>query len=217
MLEVTAPFGPRYVGTRTTNVIAGHAAIDALARILAKDQKIDAGIVTGFGIQGVTAMREFAPFPMTTLLDASVSAALQLGNRFSVLTGGDRWVPMLQEQLQAMGLSSRLASVRAIPLTGAEIVKDQDHALSTLTDLANASVREDGADCIIFGGAAVAGIPARIQDRVSVPLIDNVAISVATAEMLARVVTKPKANDNPSPAIESVGLSDALTRLLKQP
>jgi len=216
LLEVTAPFGPRYVGTRTTNAIAGHAAIDALARILAEEQKIDAGIVTGFGIQGVTAMREFAPFPMTTLLDASVSAALQLGSRFAVLTGGERWVPMLQEQLQAMGLSSRLAAVRAIPLTGAEIAKDQDRALSTLTDLANASVREDGADCIIFGGAAVAGIPARIQNRVSVPLIDNVAVSVATAEMLARVVTKPQVN-NPPPAIESIGLSDALTRLLIQP
>ena len=212
---MTTPFGPRYVGTRTTNAIASHAAVDALAQIIARGQPVDAGIVAGFGIQGVAAMREFAPFPMTTLLDASVAAALQLGNRFSILTGGDRWVPMLQEQLQAMGLASRLASVRSIPLTGAEIVQDQDRALSTLTDLAIAAV-EDGADCVIFGGAAVAGIPRQIQERVNVPLIDNVAVAVSTADMLARVVTIPQASDRP-PAIESVGLSDELTNLLEQP
>ena len=34
-VEVTAPFGPRYIGTRTTIAIAGHAAVDALAQTLA--------------------------------------------------------------------------------------------------------------------------------------------------------------------------------------
>lgn len=216
-VEVTAPFGPRYIGTRTTVAIASHAAVDALAQTLARDQNFSAGILAGFGAQGIPAMREFSPFPIISLLDASIAAALQLSNRFSVLTGGDRWVPMLQEQIQGMGLSTRLASVRSIPLTGAQIAQDQDRALTLLTDLANTCVREDGAECVVFGGAAVAGIPRRIQDRVSVPLIDNVAVAVATAEMLARVVAKPNLSSNRPPAIESVGLSAPLTDLLKEP
>lgn len=162
-------------------------------------------------------MREFAPFPVISLLDASIAAALQLSSRFSVLTGGERWVPMLEEQIQAMGLSSRVASVRSIPLTGAQIAEDQDRALTLLADLANTCVSEDGAECVVFGGAAVAGIPRRIQDRVSVPLIDNVAVAVATAEMLARVVTKPNKASNRPPVVESTGLSEPLNQLLKQP
>lgn len=197
--------------------IASHAAVDALAQTLAQDQNIDTGILAGFGAQGIPAMREFASFPIISLMDASIGAALQISTRFSMLTGGERWVPMLKEQVEAMGLSSRVASVHSIPLTGAQIAEDQDRALSLLTDLTNTCIREDGAECVIFGGAAVAGIPRRIQDKVSVPLIDNVAIAVATAEMLARVMTKPSISASRPPPIESTGLSDPLTQLLGQP
>jgi allantoin racemase len=216
-VEVTSPFGPRYIGSRATVAIASHGAIDGLVGVLAKDKRFDAAILAGFGAQGVPAMREIAPFPVVDMLTASTSAAILLGNRFSVLTGGDRWVPMLKEQLAALGLGDRVASVRAIPLTGAEITKDPERALALLADLSETCVREDGAECVILGGAAVAGLHRRIADRVSVPLLDSVATSVATAELLARVATTPTASRTRPPAIDSVGLSEELTALLKQP
>jgi allantoin racemase len=214
-VEVTAPFGPRYIGTRATIAIAGHAAVDALAQTLARDQRFDAAILAGFGAQGVPALQEMAPFPVVDMLTASVGAALLLGRKFSALTGGERWVPMLEEQIEAFGLGSRLASVRSIPLTGAEIAKDQDKALTLLAELAETCVREDGADCVILGGAAVAGLHRRMADRVSVPLLDSVATSVAMAELLARVATRPTKARASLPAIESVGLSDELSSVLK--
>jgi Asp/Glu/hydantoin racemase len=214
-VEVTAPFGPRYIGTRATIAVAGHAAVDALAQTLARDQRFDAAILAGFGAQGVPALQEMAPFPVVDMLTASVGAALLLGRKFSALTGGERWVPMLEEQIEAFGLGGRLASVRSIPLTGAEIAKDQDKALTLLAELAQTCVQEDGADCVILGGAAVAGLHRRIADRVSVPLLDSVATSVAMAELLARVATKPAQGRADLPAIESVGLSDPLASLLK--
>jgi allantoin racemase len=215
-VEVTAPLGPRYIGTRATMAIAEYASAEALARILAKDRRYDAAIVAGFG-EPVHALREFAPFPVVAMLEASVAAAMQFGGRFSVLTGGERWVPMLEEQIHALVLANRVASVRAIPLTGAEIAANQDRALSALAELSEACVRENRADCVILGGGAVAGMARRIQDRVSVPLLDSVAVSVATAEMLARVTTPPKAGTNRPPAIDSIGLSDELRDLLKNP
>lgn len=214
-VEVTAPFGPRYIGTRATIAIAGHAAVDALALTLAEDQRFDAAILAGFGAQGVPALQEMAPFPVVDMLTASVGAALLLGRKFSALTGGERWVPMLEEQIEAFGLGSRLASVRSIPLTGAEIAKDQDKALTLLAELAETCVKEDGADCVILGGAAVAGLHRRMADRVSVPLLDSVATSVAMAELLARVATRPTKARASLPAIESVGLSDELASVLK--
>lgn len=215
VVEATAAFGPRYIGTRATAAIASHAAVDALARVLARDDRFDAAILAGFGAQGVVAMRELAPFPIVDMLEASASAAMVLGKRFSVLTGGERWVPMLKERFADLGLASRVASVRAIPLTGAEIVNDQQRALTMLAELSEACVREDGADCVILGGAAVAGIPRLIADRVSVPLIDNVAISVASAEMLARVVGRAKGSATPRPSIDSVALSGELAGAIR--
>ena len=214
-VEVTAPFGPRYIGTRATIAIAGHAAVDALARTLAQDRRFDAAILAGFGAQGVPALQEMAPFPVVDMLTASVGAALLLGHKFSALTGGERWVPMLEEQIEAFGLGSRLASVRSIPLTGAEIAKDQDKALTLLAELAETCAREDGADSVILGGAAVAGLHRRIADRVSVPLLDSVATSVAMAELLARVATRPAEARDRLPAVESVGLSEDLAAVLR--
>lgn len=216
-VEVTAPFGPRYIGTRATIAIAGHAAVDALAQTLAQDRRFDAAILAGFGAQGVPALQEMAPFPVVDMLTASVGAALLLGRKFSALTGGERWVPMLEEQIEAFGLGGRLASVRSIPLTGAEIAKDQDKALTLLAELAETCAREDGADSVILGGAAVAGLHRRIADRVSVPLLDSVATSVAMAELLARVATSPAADRASLPAVESVGLSDELRQAIGQP
>lgn len=212
---VSAPMGPRYIGTRASSAVAAHAVVDSLARTLAKDRQFDAAIVCGFGAQGAAALREFAPFPVVDMLEASVAAALQLGMRFSVLTGGATWVPMLRDIIVGLGLGPRLASVRAIPLTGAEIVADQDRAIASLTELSERCVREDGADVVILGGAAVAGLPRRMAGRVSVPLIDNVAVAVATAELLARHVAMPR-RAGALPSIDSVGLSEPLDKLLRQ-
>lgn len=212
---VTAPMGPRYIGTRASSAVAGHALVDALARTLAKDRNFDAAIVCGFGAQGASALREFAPFPVVDMLEASVSVALQLGARFSVLTGGANWVPMLRDIIVGLGLGQRLASVRSIPLTGAEIVADQDRAIASLAELSERCVKEDGADCVILGGAAVAGLPRKMAHRVSVPLIDNVAVAVASAELLARHVSMPKRQGG-YPSIDSVGLSEPLNKVLKQ-
>jgi len=212
---ITAPMGPRYIGTRASSAVAGHALVDGLARTLAKDRNFDAAIVCGFGAQGAAALREFAPFPVVDMLEASVSVALQLGARFSVLTGGANWVPMLRDIIGGLGLGQRLASVRSIPLTGAEIVADQDRAITSLAELSERCVKEDGADCVILGGAAVAGLSRKMADRVSVPLIDNVAVAVATAELLARHVSLPKRRGG-YPSIDSVGLSEPLDKMLKQ-
>jgi Asp/Glu/hydantoin racemase len=122
---------------------------------------------------------------------------------------------MLEEQIEAFGLGSQLASVRSIPLTGAEIAKDQAKALDLLAELAETCVQEDGADCVILGGAAVAGLHRRIADRVSVPLLDSVATSVAMAELLARVATRRVKAKDALPAVESVGLSEPLATMLK--
>lgn len=213
---VTAPMGPRYIGTRASSAVAGHALVDGLARQLAKDSRFDAAIVCGFGAQGATALREFAPFPVVDMLEASVSVALQLGSRFSVLTGGANWVPMLRDIIVGQGFGQRLASVRSIPLTGAEIVADQDKAIASLAALSERCVKEDGADCVILGGAAVAGLPRKMAHLVSVPLIDNVAVAVASAELLARHVAMPKKVPGSYPAIDSVGLSEPLDKVLKQ-
>ncbi|MBS0518602.1 MAG: aspartate/glutamate racemase family protein [Proteobacteria bacterium] len=210
---VTGAFGPRYIASRVGYAIAGHAAVDALARD--KGRK-DAVVLACFGDPGLAALKEIAKVPVVGMADASILQACAIGQRFSIVTGGERWKPMLEEFVASHGLSSRLASVRTVAPTGADIARNPRAALALLAKGCRACVRDDGADVVILGGAGLAGLAAKLKDAVEVPLLDGVACAISMAESLARQKpAKAKAGPFSSPApVESVGLSPALARLL---
>ncbi|MBY0297187.1 MAG: aspartate/glutamate racemase family protein, partial [Methylobacterium sp.] len=72
-----------------------------------------------------------------------------------------------------------------------------------------ACAQEDGADVVVLGGAALAGLAARIQPDVPVPVICSVE---AGARMVLAALAAPAGP--PPPPSRSVGLSPALARLL---
>jgi Asp/Glu/hydantoin racemase len=209
----TGAFGPRYIASRAGYAIAGHAALDALAND--KGRK-DAVVLACFGDPGLAALKEVATVPVIGMAEASILQACALGRRFSIVTGGERWKPMLEEFVAAQGLSARLASVRTVAPTGADIARNPKAAMAVLAKGCRACVREDGAEVVILGGAGLASLAARLGAAVDVPLLAGLACAISMAEALAR--QKPaKANSgslaSPAP-VESVGLSPALAKLL---
>jgi Asp/Glu/hydantoin racemase len=150
------------------------------------------------------------------MADASILQACALGNRFSIVTGGERWKSMLEEFVASHGLTSRLASVRTVAPTGAAIARNPKAAMALLARGCTACVREDGADVVILGGAGLAGLAAKLKAKVEVPLLDGVACAISMAEGLA--LQKPAkatrgALARPAP-VESVNLSKGLAKLL---
>jgi allantoin racemase len=210
---VTGAFGPRYIASRVGYAIAGHAAVDALAND--KGRK-DAVVLACFGDPGLAALKEIAKVPVVGMAEASIQQACTIGQRFSIVTGGERWKPMLQEFVASHGLASRLASVRTVAPTGADIARNPKAALALLAKGCQACVREDRADVVILGGAGLAGLATKLKEAVDVPLLDGVACAISMAESLARQKpAKAKAGAfSPPEPIESVGLSPALTRLI---
>jgi Asp/Glu/hydantoin racemase len=213
---VTGAFGPRYIASRVGYAIAGHAAVDALAN---DPGHKDAVVLACFGDPGLAALKEISRVPVVGMADASILQACALGHRFSIVTGGERWKPMLEEFVASHGLSSRLASVRTVAPTGADIARNPRAAMAMLAKGCTACVREDGADVVILGGAGLAGLAAKLKSRVEAPLLDGVACALSMAEALAQ--QKPvKARRGPLalPApVESVNLSKALAKLLGSP
>ncbi|MFO1160769.1 MAG: aspartate/glutamate racemase family protein [Reyranellaceae bacterium] len=206
---VTGAFGPRYIASRVGYAVAGHAAVDAYARDSAAK---DAIVLACFGDPGLAALREIAPVPVIGMADASVLQACAIGERFSIVTGGERWKEMLEEFVAQRGLAGRLASVRTVAPTGADIARDPKAAMKLLADGCNACAREDGADVVILGGAGLAGLAARLKPMVEAPLLDGVACAIAQAESLAQ--QRLAGLGNPAAPVESIGLSKALAKLL---
>src|SRR3954466_13828542 len=155
---LSGAFGPRYVASRVGYAIAGHAAVDAFAN---DEGRKDAVVLACFGDPGLAALKEISPVPVVGMADASVLQACAIGRRFSIVTGGERWQSMLEEFVASHGLSSRLASIRTVAPTGADIARNPKAAMALLAKGCSACVREDGADVVILGGAGLAGLPAQ--------------------------------------------------------
>src|SRR6478609_6278514 len=205
---VTGAFGPRYIASRAGYAIASHAAVDALAND--KGHK-DAVVLACFGDPGLAALKEISDVPVIGMADASILQACALGGRFSIVTGGERWKSMLEEFVAGRGLSSRLASVRTVAPTGADIARNPKAAMALLAKGCKACAREDGADVVILGGAGLAGLAAKLKSAVDVPLLDGVACAISLAESLAK--QKPAGLGAKAAPVESIGLSKGLAKL----
>jgi allantoin racemase len=206
----TGRFGGRYIATRATYAIAGHAALDAYAEHRAS---ADAVVLACFGDPALLALKEIAHQPVVGMAEASCLAAAALGGRFAIVTGGERWGPMLREFVAAIGLSEQLATVHTVAPSGADIARDPDAALALLAEACRTCVAHSGADSIILGGAGLAGLADRIAPHVPVPLIDSLSAAVRRAEMLTGLKTQPA--DAPVPVhAPTHGLSRPLADLL---
>jgi Asp/Glu/hydantoin racemase len=208
---VTGAFGPRYIASRVGYAIAGHAAVDALANDVGAK---DAVVLACFGDPALEALKEISDVPVVGMAEAAILQACTLGARFSIVTGGERWKPMLEEFVAQRGLSARLASVRTVAPTGADIARDPRAAMAQLADSCAACAAEDGADAVILGGAGLAGLAAKLASAVDVPLLDGVACAIAMAEALARQAPAKARRGSLAhpPPVESIGLTPALAK-----
>lgn len=209
----TGRFGARYIASRAAAAIAEHATLDAYATYGA-----DADVIAlaCFGDPGLLALRELATQPVVGMAEAACQEAATGGRRFAIVTGGERWGPMLEEFVATLGLQDQLAIVKTVAPTGAAIASDPDTSLGLLADACNTCIAKHGAEAVILGGAGLAGIAERIAARVDGLLIDSVSAIVTAAERLGR--DRPQKPDTGTfartPAVPTIGLSSELSGLL---
>jgi Asp/Glu/hydantoin racemase len=173
-VPATARFGAPYISTEATYAIGAHAALDAFEAFGAG---CDAVLLACFGDPGLFALKEVSPVPVVGLAEASLIVAQRTAPRFSIVTGGERWKPMLERFAAGLGYRDALASVRPITLTGDRIAADPDGALDALAEACRQAAEADGAGAIILGGAALAGLGERVQPRLDVPVLDSVVVA----------------------------------------
>jgi len=209
----TGGFGAPYIASRAASAVAGHAALDAFAR---DGEGCDAVLVACFGDPGLAALKELSPVPVIGMAEAACFLACTLAQKFSIVTGGERWPDMLEEFVAGQGLSSRLASIRAVAPTGDMIARDPDGARAVLARAVQDCVSEDGAGVVILAGAGLVGLADTLKDVVEVPVLCSFRAAAEATIAIARLAPqKPKTGPYAAtPLVETVGLSDALSGLL---
>lgn len=175
----TAPFGARYIADRTASAMAAHAVTVMAADLAA--QPPDAAVIACFGDPGLWAVREMLSCPVIGMAEASLHTSCQIGRRVAIITGGAGWGPMLEEFVALCGLSSRLAAVHTLALTGAALADDRSVALAALGAAVETVARDHRADVAILGGAGLVGYAAALRGQVPIPLVDSLDAALAQA------------------------------------
>jgi allantoin racemase len=209
----TGAFGPRYIASRATFAIAGHAALDAFAHNRAG---ADAVLLACFGDPGLDALREVSTAPVIGLVEAASAEALKYGQRYSIVTGGLLWHDMLMETLKARGLDAHLASLVTVAPTGGQIAADPEGAIAILADACARAIAEEGAEAVILGGAGLVGLAANIQARIAAPVICSVEAGAKAAFAAIRASSVNPLRVSGAPQIDSIGISNPLAELISR-
>ncbi|MEC5385275.1 aspartate/glutamate racemase family protein [Uliginosibacterium sp. H3] len=183
----TARFGAPYIACEASYAVAAHATLDAWASWLAQaaeEEAPDAVMLGCFGDPGLEALREGSPVPVSSLAEAAFEEATRHG-RFAIVTGGERWKPMLQRLASGLGYT-HLAGIQTVQPSGAQLAADPEWARRLLLDACRKAARDFSASAVILGGAGLAGVAATLQDELDFPLIDSVDAGVSHIVGLAR-------------------------------
>ena len=209
VLASTARFGTPYIVDEASYAVAGHATLDAWAAALGEHGEPDSVLIGCFGDPGLMALRQSSPVPVTGLAEAAFIFAARHG-RFAIVTGGQYWAPILERLAQSTGHAGSLAGIRTLVPTGAQLAADPVAARALVSKACMESVQQFGAQAIIIGGAALAGIAADIQHEVTVPVVDSVT---AGATWALREHPSPPVRINAGFDVPWINLSPELTAL----
>jgi allantoin racemase len=211
IVGVTGTFGATIVSTEPENAIAAHTALDLLATHHAG---FDAAIVAMSFDAGVFAARTLLPIPVVGITEAALHTACLVGRRFGLVLLGAVSLPLYNDLIDRIGLSGRLGAVEIVEVASAAAYLDRSVVDTLVEDAAN-RLAVKGVDVVVLCGAALAGIAARLKDRLTVPVLDGVAPALAQAEALAGLGLRPR---RPSRRLAkgepTIGLSVALAALI---
>lgn len=189
IIPATAPFGAAIIGTRTEMAVAEHAAVTLLAQAAAHD-----GAIIGASLDsGLHAAREMLRGPVIGITEAALHTACLLGARFGIVALSPWAAASAREMVAAYGLATRLAGLRWLDTAPQDLLADPGAAMPALLEAARHLVRHDLADTIVLIGAVMAGMPARLQPGLSVPVLEGVTCAVPLIEGLVRLRLPPRA------------------------
>ncbi|HEV7258794.1 MAG TPA: aspartate/glutamate racemase family protein [Bosea sp. (in: a-proteobacteria)] len=209
IVPLTAPRGVPYIATRAEAQIGGAIALEMLAE---HHQEVDAAVIAAFGDPGLMGARELFDIPVIGMAEAAMLTACMLGRRFAIVTFARALGPWYEECVEMHGLTGRCAGIRMLDEGFSDVADVQEEKEAVIVQLAQRAVIEDEADVVILAGAPLAGLAAKVAERIPVPVVDQMGAALKQAEAL--VSLKPRKATagtfrRPAPK-ETKGLATAL-------
>ena len=168
-----------------------HSHQFAYAAVLAEEQGYDAFALSTIPEPGIREIKSLVSIPVVGYGECAMTLAGHLGQKFGVLMFIKEMIPMIESNVERLGLTRRCAAIRYVAFPSSAVLPTKEAPAQVLEVFHENARRliEDGADVIIPGEAPLslllhhAGI-SRVDD---VPVIEGVAATLKTAELLVDV------------------------------
>src|SRR5262245_27475757 len=161
---------------------ARHAAemIPHLLKLITRSEdQCDAFVIACFGDHGVVAAREMTKKAVIGLCEAGVAAALNVGERYGILTNMPEDANGELRLLRAQGLDARLVGIEAIGVSVTDL-KDTPEIRDVLIQGARRLARR-GASGLVLGCAGMTPFAQQLQQETGLWVIDPVIAAVGLA------------------------------------
>lgn len=159
-----------------------HKAEQAVTQTLAAWKRpVDGIILASFGDTGLDAVRAQTDTPVVGIAQSAYAMASVLGPRMSIVSFAPTMADALRKTALGYGHGERLAAMHMVQgASWKDPGEIQVQLEAQLLNLCLISAREDRVNSIVLGGGPLAGLAARLQPQVPVPVIDGTTAAIAT-------------------------------------
>ena len=189
--------GPTSIESRYDAIMASPDILRLIKE--AEDEGVDAVVVSCMGDPGVMAGKELVNIPVLGPLETTLLVSCALGDKVTVVTVLQNEANAIEENARAYGLSHKLASVRSVNIPVLELSKDIERTVNALVEESKKAVKEDGAKSIILGCTGMTGLGEKLAERLEVPVLDPLLVTIKFAELLVRLGLKQSKLTFPTP------------------
>jgi len=174
-----------------TSIETFHDAIYACPEILRlvreRHEEVDAIMINCFADPAVDAAREITDKVVLGPAETSMSVALHLGARFSVISILPNTGTWVRWQARKLGIESRLASAIGIDIPVLGLEKDLQKTADEIVEAAKQAINRDGAEVIVLGCTGMVAVAQEVREQLPVPLVEPAATTFKMAELLVKL------------------------------
>ncbi len=138
---------------------------------------------------GVELARNLVRIPVVGAGQSVLHLGAQLSDKLGVITYEEKSIPFMRKNMRVWGVYDYVVSIRTINVPLAESTKQRAAMRERFLDVAHGLINDAGAEIIIPMGVTMVPVQfsaAELAAEIGVPVLDALATSIQTAEMMVR-------------------------------
>lgn len=180
---VSLPEGPKHLEYYSY----GSIVVPRILKIIkkAEDQGYDGAVIGCFYDPGLKEAREIVQrLVVAAPAESSMHIASTLGQRFSIIVGRTKCIPLMRENVIKYGFLEHLSSFREIGMGVLDLQVNPEETKRRIIESSAKAVSSDGAEVIILGCTHQFGFYQELQEKLGIPVIDAACAALNYAEFL---------------------------------